>query len=228
MIPALGVLDIETIKEASLDGLTNFKQQLQPLADDIELDILSEFNLLAEGIADVCERENVSLIVMGITGGGAIKENLFGSNTITVARQTRIPVLIVPPKATFTSIRQIMFACDFNKVIKNTPVGPIKNLLDSTGAKLFVFNVGHSHRDETEIAQESLALDKLFENYTPEYHFSNDPYFVECINEFAVINQIDIIIAIPKKHDFFDALFKKSHTKMLAFHSHTPLMILHD
>jgi len=228
LIPALGVLDIESIKQASVDALNTFKEELLPFAGDIELTILCEFNLLAEGIDTVCKTENIGLIVMGITGGGAVKENLFGSNTINVAKQTTTPVIIVPSAKTFTPIRNIMFACDFNHVTENTPDIAIKKLLDATHAKLFIFNAGHSHRNETEIAHESLQLDKLFEDYDLEYHFSTHPDFTECINKFALEKQIDVIILIPKKHDFFDAIFKRSHTKMLAFHSHVPLMVIHD
>ena len=228
MIPALGVLDIDSIKQASVDALNTFREQLLPCAGDIELATLCEFNLLAEGIDTVCQVENIDLIVMGITGGGAVKENLFGSNTINVAKQTTTPVIIVPSAKTFTPIRNIMFACDFKHVTENTPDVAIKKLLDATKAKLFIFNAGHSHRNELEIANESNQLDKLFENYDLEYHFSTHPDFTECINKFALEKQIDIIFLIPKKHDFFDAIFKRSHTKMLAFHSTVPLMVIHD
>lgn len=228
MIPALGVLDIESIKETSEESLDSFRKEIEPFADNIEIDTLSEFNLLAEGIHTVCQREKIDLIVMGITGGGAVKENLFGSNTINVARQTTTPVIIVPPEKTFTPVRNVMFACDFNKVTENTPANSIKKLLDATHAKLYVFNAGHSHRNQTEIAHESEQLDKLFENYDLDYHFSTHPDFTVCINKFALEKEIDIIILIPKKHDFFDAIFKKSHTKMMAFHSHVPLMVMHS
>jgi hypothetical protein len=39
---------------------------------------------------------------------------------------------------------------------------------------------------------------------------------------------VDLIITIPKKMGWFDSLFRRSHTKMLAFHSHVPLMVVHE
>ncbi|MCU0321134.1 MAG: universal stress protein [Chitinophagaceae bacterium] len=48
------------------------------------------------------------------------------------------------------------------------------------------------------------------------------------INEFADANSTDIVIVIPQKHGLFESIFTKSHTKQLAFHSHIPIMVVHD
>ncbi|MDE3235290.1 MAG: universal stress protein [Bacteroidota bacterium] len=229
-IPALEVLDVEALKKASEEGLQNFKFQLLAfLPDNMQVETESEFNLLTPGIADACERHKVDLVVMGITGGGAIQENLFGSNTISVAKQTKTPVIIIPKEARLKNIHRVLLVCDFKQVVETTPVGPIKSILDETQAKFYVLNVDHNQRNfSADTPFESLMLDTLFHQYHPEYHFADDPDFIECINDFVVANQIDLIITIPKKHSFFESLFKRSHTKILAFHSHVPLMVIHE
>lgn len=229
MVPALAVLDIETIREASIGGLKECKKQLEPVSDGIEIETLGEFNLLTEGIKIICESINIDLIVMGITGGGELKENFFGSNTISVAKHITVPVIIVPRDAAFTTIEKVMLVCDFQKVVETTPINSIKKILDETKAKLFVFNVDHNNKAHTpDRPFEGLMLDTLFHSYNPEYHFADDPDFTECINEFVLEEKIDLIISIPKKHGFFESLFKRSHTKMLAFHTHVPLMVIHE
>ena len=72
-----------------------------------------------------------------------------------------------------------------------------------------------------------MVLDGLLKGYQPQYHFTENESFTAGINLFADNNQIDLVITMPKKHGFFDTLFKKSHTKRLAFHSHLPL-VMHD
>ncbi len=229
MVPALAVLDIETIRQTSIDGLDQSKKQLDAFNEGIEIETLSEFNLLTEGIKTACENNSIDLIVMGITGGGELKENLIGSNTISVAKHITIPVIIVPANAEFTNIKNVMLVCDFEKVVETTPVNHIKKILDETKAKLFVFNVDHNNKSfNPDKPFVSLMVDTLFHGYAPEYHFADDPDFTECINEFVEEQKIDIIISIPKKHGFFESLFKRSHTKMLAFHSHVPLMVIHE
>ena len=230
MIPAFGALDLEAIKEGSEEALNNFKTELMSVAgDEISLETVSEFSLLTDGIIELSKKESVDLIVMGITGGGALQENLFGSNTINVAKNTTVPVLIIPQNARFTKFDRVLLACDFHKVVESTPVAPIKKVLDETKAKLYVLHVDDYNKENVpDVKFESLMLDTLFQGYHPEYHFADDPDFTDCINEFAVDKQIDLIITIPKKHGLFDGIFKRSHTKMLAFHSHVPLMVLHE
>jgi nucleotide-binding universal stress UspA family protein len=230
MIPALGALDLDNIKRSSEEGLANFKDEIMEYAyKKIDIETISEFTLLSEGINNLCDMREINLIVMGITGGGALQENFFGSNTINVARHTSVPVIIVPPDAIFKKIENIVFACDFNKVVETTPVKAIKKVLDATGAKVYVLHVDDYNKENgPDIKFESLMLDTLLEGYEKEYHFADNPDFTEAINDFAEEKEVDMIITIPKKHGFFDNLFKRSHTKMLAFHSHVPLMVIHE
>ncbi len=230
MAPAIQLLDIDLLKKNSEEGLEQFKSQLEAtVADHIPIDTLSEFSLLAAGLDEVCKKVGADLIVMGITGGGALEENLVGSNTISVAKHSTVPVIIVPANASFTQIKEVLLACDYKKVVETTPVQPIKNLLAATGAKLFVLNVDHNNKAyNSEVPFESLMLDILLQGCNPEYHFVDSPDFTEAINAFAREKQVDIIITIPKRHGWFESLFRKSHTKMLAFHSDVPLMVIHE
>lgn len=230
MIPALGALDLDTIKIASEEGLEQFKNEIkQSIPEQIEVKTISEFTLITEGINNIAERENVDIIIMGITGGGALQENFFGSNTINVARHSHTPIIIIPAEAEFKPIKNILLASDFNKVVDSTPIQSLKKILDSLNAKLFVLHVEDYNKENVpDIKFESLMLDTLLAGYDKEYHFIDNPDFTEAINDFAKEKNIDLIITIPKKHGFFNSIFKRSHTKMLAFHTHVPLMVIHE
>jgi nucleotide-binding universal stress UspA family protein len=65
-------------------------------------------------------------------------------------------------------------------------------------------------------------------DYTPEYHHVDSKDFAEAVNDFVAQNKVDMIITIPKKHGFFESIFKRSHTKQLAYHTHVPLLCMHD
>jgi nucleotide-binding universal stress UspA family protein len=222
-------VDIEEMKKSSEDNLDTFKQTLKAFCEkDMELETLSEYGALTMDINDVCANNNIDLIVMGVTGIGKIAESLIGSFAIDVSRKSTVPVIIVPPDAGYSDIKEIMLACDFSQVVKTTPVDAIKKILDKTNAKLFVVNIDHKQKHFTaDTPFESLMLDTLLQGYEPEYHFIDDADFVQAINTFALEKEVDLIITIPKKMGWFDALFHKSHTKALAFHSHVPLMVVH-
>jgi len=222
-------IDINDLARMSKENLKQLKTSIGPYFDNTTtIDTLSEYGLVSTDINDICRSNNVDFIVMGVTGGGKLEETLIGSFAIDVARHAEVPLIIVPPNAAFSEINEVILACDFSKVVETTPVAPVKKILDATGAKLIVVNIDHKNKHFTsETPFESLMLDALLDGYNPEYKFIDDVDFVEGINKVALEKQADLIITIPKKMGWFDGLFKKSHTKMLAFHSHVPLMVVH-
>jgi nucleotide-binding universal stress UspA family protein len=229
MVPTVQLLDMDLMKKSSEEGLAQFKEELKnSVSANIELDTISEYNVLTEGIQVLAQAVEADFIVMGITGGGAVTESLIGSNAVSIAKNATIPVIIVPPGASFKKINQVLLACDFKQVLETTPIKPLKQLLEITNAALHILHVNSTAEKAIDVSFESMVLDSLLKTNNPQYHFVENESFTDGINQFADANQIDLIITMPKKHGFFDNLFKKSHTKRLAFHTHLPLMVMHD
>jgi len=228
-MPAVQLFDIDVLKKDSEEGLLKFKERTFANGfPDVEVETFSEFQNLNTGIEDICEARNVNLVIMGITGGGKVEEALIGSNTISVAKHSHVPVIIVPQEAKYNRVEEILLACDFKKVAETTPITPLKMLLDFTKAKLFVLHINANNKETDVNPEECKALDNLLLGYSPEFNFIHDNHFTDAINDFAYEKNVDMIVTIPKKHGFFEGLFHKSHTKQLAFHSHIPIMVLHD
>lgn len=230
MVPTVVMPDIDTLKESSETALAHFKSVICPFcASTIKVTTLARYDHLGNGLDEICKETGAGLIVMGVTGGNLLEEKLIGSNALSVAKNGTVPVIIIPPKAIFTKIEEVMLVCDFTKVVETTPVQPIKQVLDATGAKLFVLHVDKENRNwSPDTPFESLMLDTLLQGYTPQYHFENNNNFVEAVNIVAQERMIDLIITIPKKHGLFEGLFHASATKKLAYHSHVPIMVIHE
>ena len=228
MVPSMMPIDLETYKNISENGLESFSKELLPACGGtVVLETMSDLNTLASGICEAAEKTGAALIIMGITGGNAMEESLIGSNTVDVAKEVTVPMIIVPPNAVFKIIEEITLAVDLKKVAATTPVEPIKKLLDIIKAKLFVLHVNDGE-DDADKDDQMAVLNGLLKGYNPEYFFVNNISFIDGINDFVDSKDVDLIITIPKKHGWFETLFKRSHTKLLAFHSHVPLMVVHD
>jgi len=109
-------VDIDELKKASEESLESFKLTLKAFCDaGLELETLSEYGTITFDINDVCQNHEVDIIVMGVTGTGKIAESLIGSFAVDVSRKAKVPVIIVPPDATYTDIKEIMLGGDFSK-----------------------------------------------------------------------------------------------------------------
>ena len=187
-----------------------------------------------DDVVDSLERlayqKSATLIVMGITGKSPFRQVLIGSNTLKIAMRDVCPVLIVPSQATFNGIRNVALASDFKNVEEITPVTYIKAVLDFFKPNLHIVNVNseiHIALNE-ELTEERAWLAEQFSEYNPEFYFITTFDFHETIEQFVRDKNIDIVITVPRNHNFYDSVFKQSATKKLAFHSSIPVLAAHE
>jgi len=224
----IGLYDVEGLTESNRMHLDNLKKVISDTYNgDISVEAFSEYNTLREGIEEICRSQDIALIVMGISESDRLTETLVGSNSVDVAKHTTIPVIIIPYNATYKPIQEILFTCDYKNVSKTVPVALMKNILTVTGAHLHVLHVDADAETKEHLQQASI-LKNLLQDVPADYHTLQHTDFREAVNQFTAQYNIDLIVAIPKKHSFFDGLFHHSHTKTLAFHSHIPLLLMHE
>jgi hypothetical protein len=146
---------------------------------------------------------------------------------VDVVKNSNYPIIVVPTAATFKTIKKVVFACDLRKVVKTTRKEPLHKMLDAFSPELLVLNVQKEGKENMH-PEESQELDNMLHNYHPQYHFIDHPNVAEGITQFADKESADLLLIIPKKHGLFDSIFKRSHTSRIAFHTHVPLLSIHE
>lgn len=194
------------------------------------MEIVAEIGDLPERIKPIIDTQNIDMVVMGITGHSSYGDSFFGKNAMEISRNNTCPVMIVPPDAVFKGSKKIAIAVELKDVNKTVAVGPIKKWLDVLQPELhFVYVGASSENDLTEIQKsEKAKLEEIFKDYSSVFNFLPAQDFSQGINTFVEQNQIDHIIVFPKKHGLFESLFAGNHAKKLAYHSHVPVLAIHD
>ena len=189
----------------------------------------SEEGSFIENIEKYVETNHIDMVIMGITGSSKIKQVLMGTNTLNVIRHITTPVMIIPPKAKFNGLKNVLFTSDFKDVGRTTPFHSLKKILDLFKPNLHILNVDSEHYIELtdEYKMEREAMEDKLTVYKPEFYFLRAYDFLEGIDRFVVSKDIDAIITVPRKHSFLSQLFKTTHTKKLAYHSHVPIIAIH-
>jgi nucleotide-binding universal stress UspA family protein len=227
---AFPVISSEEIQAAAEHELQEFKKDIQDkLRYPITINIKSEMSLLRDGLDAFCDKIRPDIVVMGLSGKTGLSKLLVGSNTIKAIHYLKYPVLVIPPKATFIPIRKIGFACDFEKVLQTTPIVILEKVIRDFNAELHVMNVHpHNRNYKPEAVQESMYIGELLHKFKPEYHTIESEDVTEGVNWFAEKAKLDWIVAIPKKHNLVDKIFKRSHTEDLLYHTHVPVLCMHE
>ena len=185
---------------------------------------------LIDNISRLAQSSRATLVTMGITGKSAIRQAMFGSNTLKLVDKNLYPVMIVPPDAVYNGITNVAFASDFKNVELSTPVVLINSVLEMFDPMLHIVNVNKDHYVSIteEVETEKQKLRQMFNNYKTEFYFISMNDFYEAMDNFVRDYKIDVLITIPRHQSNSTSLFKSSHTKKLAYHSHIPILAAHE
>jgi nucleotide-binding universal stress UspA family protein len=220
----------EDRKKVLNQALANLEIELHEISTVRIQYVAEEGGSLVESIEKYVRYNGIDVVIMGITGATKLEQIFFGSNALNMARQGVCPVIIVPPKANFKKIQNVMLLSDFKNVKSTTPVAQIKKILDIFKPDLHIVNVDSEHHVQLteEYKRERDWLDKTFTDWKPEFYFIRMYDFLEAIDAFTRDHNIDLIVTVPRKHSFLSGLYKTSHTKKLAYHSHVPVAAIHE
>ena len=220
------VATIEPHRIESIEKLNEFIDSLGPMPQGIQVEMYQGAESVDVGIKEISQLTNADLIVMGIKGGGILKETVVGSHTLKIAKELTTPVLIIPASAKLNQCEKITFLSDFKDVEKNKSLEGLRTFLDHGIVQFTIFHLLKHNEKIDEKHPEKLKLEKMFKKYNPTFQYKESHHYTDDIIDFVFESHTDILAIVPKNHNLIDTIFN-DHTKKLAFHTKVPLLILH-
>lgn len=176
-------------------------------------------------ILDETRSRNMDLVVMGTKGRSGMEKILLGSTTAEVIQHSKVPVLAVPRKASFSGLKQILFATDFQDgdLEALEYVAELAGLFDAK-LKVFHSSVENDLRSEIlfrgfrELAAETVSY--------PHIKFEQDKTisFFEAVADQIEKDKISMLVMIRYNKPF--SLFAKKHSKEMSYYIQVPLLVL--
>lgn len=222
------VLSLEDLLRSAEKEINQLKEALM-LRTNNKIKIETEVGMGAffYELENVCDRIKPYIVVIGTHGKTALEQMMFGAHAVHAMKNLTWPLITVPPWASFSKIKKIGLASDLNKVMETTPIDEIKMLVKDFKAELHILNTAKRNVFSPRIVFESGMLQEMLTDLEPKYHFIENDNTDKGIIYFAEMNRIDLLVVLPKRHNLFEKLMHKSHTKQLVLHSHIPVMALH-
>ncbi|HEX2847886.1 MAG TPA: universal stress protein [Chitinophagaceae bacterium] len=214
----------------SMESLGLVQDRLKSLVgQEVKIDMLAQdTSFLPDMINQLCEKEKIGLVVMGVSGKSGVEKLLIGSITGSVLKSVEFPALIVPNETVIgKGIKSIVLCTDL-KDLGDIPSGTLYEILDAFSSELHIVNVLPESKEgySTETEKSITKLHQNLEKYHPFFHYLQGEDTVSDILSFAEEHQASLIIVFPKKHGFFSSIFHKSVSKKLAYNSSVPLLSL--
>lgn len=190
--------------------------------------VAEEDNRFLDTLERYVKKNNIQLIIMGLTGSTRLGHVFMGTNALNIVKRAIAPVIIVPEHAHSQSAKNVLLLTDFKDIDNTIPIDTVKEVLDLFHPRLYIVNVDHEHYVQVtdDYKTERTKLEAKLKEYNPEFFFIRLFDFVEATNQFVADNHIDLILTFPRKHSFLSNIFKTTNTTKLAYHSHVPIVAI--
>lgn len=221
--------EFEYMETENINLLKEIKSGLRKSNPGVNIECLSSTGLLKENIKTLSEELDIDLVIMGTAGATGLKEIFLGSNTSHAIENLDCPVLAIPEHTTFSPIKKIFYATDF----QSEDIRIIHNLCGLSKLNNAEVIVGHISTHESKNKDMEL-MEWFMELSGPkiccqEIRFlvhENDDFF-NGINEVIKNESLDLVALSTAKKSFFNKLFGVNHTKTLVCHLEVPLLAFH-
>lgn len=168
---------------------------------------------------------NYDLVIMGTQGATGLLETFIGSTTSGVINRCKKPVLVIPNKAEYKPLSNIVFALD-NLDIKSLVILEVLLAL----AQKSKAHINFYHLDET---GDSDGIDPTVEDYFEGvkksfYYEINKRDLNKSINKFVAKKDAELLCMLRRKRSSLENLLHRSATKKEVFDSPVPVLILQE
>ncbi|HRF99570.1 MAG: universal stress protein [Bacteroidia bacterium] len=175
--------------------------------------------------------KNIDLVVMGITGHDTtIGKVLFGSNAVSISRESNVPVFIISKHHEYKQIKNIAYASEYDThITEQTGLIQIKNIAAIFGANLSVLHVIPDNHLINEVESVTdLFVEQKLEKTTHKTFILSEDKASTALLDFIKTHEVDVIVLEQKKHSFLHNLVYPSTTKEIAFNSPIPVLTIHS
>ena len=223
------------VTEETDNTLALLKERVELLKKDNRLigdvEYFSEIGDFKSVMSNYIINKNIDAVVMGITGHNTvIGKAVFGSNAVTISRESSIPVFIIPKGYVYKEIKSIGYACEYDAhIVEQTGLLQIKNIAAMFGASLSVLHVIPDNHliNEMESETDLFVEHKLEKTSHKTFILSEDKPSIALL-DFIKTHDVDVIVLEQKKHSFLHNLIYPSTTKEIAFSSPIPVLTIHS
>jgi len=179
-------------------------------------------------VKEIVNEEKIPLVVMGMSGSGALSRLFLGSKSRDMIENADFPLLLIPQGTNYKKIRKIAFATDLNPH-DLTVIYSLAAFARNFDAEILI---AHITGEKYDAAEHQKMTDNFLSDVTGKANY--DKIYYRHIKSMDVAHGLDwicehslsdMIVMSHGKHNIIDIFFGGSYTQKLAHHVNIPLMV---
>ncbi len=219
------------LKQASLNSMQALLERASRMYPGIHFQTSLAEGMTVGSIISMAEKLKAGLVVMGTTGASGLKEILLGTQTELVTRDCTIPVMAIPARAKLKIPHRVIYATGFRES-DQAHLKWLLGLLKPFGSEIILLHVADDERNKTNDYARLFDFMEGLKNQNADTNLNfkllEGDDAVHDLNLYAEEVQADLLVLNKRDRPFFKRLVSRSITKRLVYHTHVPLLVVHD
>ncbi|NID10666.1 universal stress protein [Fibrivirga algicola] len=176
-------------------------------------------------IQRVAQDEKADLLVMSTVGSAPQSAQLMGSLSTSMVTETEVPLLLIPPTASYASLSNVVLSIDLT-----SPTDAVALDTAIRFARQFncVVNLLCIHEEPTNLQVRARAthIRDLLAHVPHTLSILTGEDVYDNLMKFAHANKANLIMMLPQKHNWFRSLFVEGNTERMARLTDIPLLAI--
>lgn len=215
--------------------LSHSLEQLQALKTKLEdtyknplhtFIVHAAFNTLPEEVRKFVEQEKADLVIMGTQGATGAKEILLGTHAVHVLKHVHCPVIVIPSGYKFIRPGEILFPTDFEVAFNNKSLDSLLGLAQIHKSSIEVVHIATGYGLSESQKKNMGQLVKVLHRVPHKIHDLPSQELIAAINAFQQQLEVQFLVMVKNKHNFFESLFVAPVINKIAFHVTIPFMVI--
>ncbi len=193
---------------------------------NFETETFCLYGPLIPHLNELVKTQAVDLVVMGTHGAGNFLDSLMGTNASAYIKEALCPVLVIPAHTTFSPVRHIAYASDF-ETEETVYLKQLFLLASGFNAEVNIINI--QSEKQLNIVSDSQVFKSIVKHF-PHNRYSvaqlrnND--IIAGLQEFVQEDQAEVLAVSIQDRGLLEELFHHSITRKLALRAFVPLLTL--
>jgi nucleotide-binding universal stress UspA family protein len=206
-------------------------EQCYQVMEVFKISCVAEVKASNDNLNDIIMQrgKEFDLILMGTNGADDYHDFFFGSHSYQIARESSVPVLLIPTECSYQDISNIVLAYDYEHE-QEFPMRQLVEFTDLLNAKIIVMQVKDHYKREAEVNAKQVEERKKMLYNLSDINF--DTVFSEdvgnTIQSYVGTVNADALALCSIHHNLLMAIFHKSIIKQLSSTVNYPVFIFHE
>ena len=218
------LVPVETIRETSENALQQLAGALsERVGAGVSIRCMAREGPTLDTIRGVTKAARADLLIMSTVGTTPQSAQLMGSIATEMVAETEVPLLLIPPGATYAGVKNVVLGIDLaalpNAVVLDTALGFAR----SFGSVINVLCISDKPND-ADTRRQAERIGQLLEKQPHTLTIRAGEEIYDTLLGFAHASKADLIMMLPQMRNWLRTLLSEGETQRMARLTDLPLL----